>query len=256
MRRRAPDRCAGIRSSFSYERAVRAQQALRSRVTFSWPGNHVLERGVIAVDASYWGAGESYGIAVAIALGPSGRALTCYEAYGPVCVPYIPGLLAFREAQLMVPALRAAVRAMGASVVLVDGHGIAHPRRFGIASHLGVVLSIPSIGVAKGLLYGSLAPCPLGTCIEAEGEVLGAALEVSGRRIYVSPGNMVDVAKAVEVVKSMLREGVRLPYPLADADRISKLERKRLSGTRPDILNVGPCDEAIELALSGGGQKA
>ncbi|MGC9210068.1 MAG: endonuclease V [Acidilobus sp.] len=249
MRTRAFEACEAIRSSFSYQRAVRAQLLLRSRVNLTWPGDHVLEKGVAAVDASYWGPGELFGVAVVVTYDPSGNVIACHEAYGPVCVPYVPGLLAFREARLMIPALASALKARGVGLILVDGHGIAHPRRFGIASHLGVVLSTPSIGVAKSLLYGDLVPCALGTCIEANGEVLGVVLEGSGKRVFVSPGNQIDVNKAFEVARSMMREGYGVPYPLALADRLSKLERKRLSSTMPKEVVVQRCDGVLSEVL-------
>lgn len=248
LRIRAPEACEGVRGSFSYERAVRAQKELSTRVVLR-PPPELAARVVIAVDAAYWGPREIYGVAVAIAMEWERGVVGCKEAVGPVCVPYVPGLLAFREASLMGPAVRALRPYLANGLLLVDGHGIAHPRRFGIASHLGVTLSMPSIGVAKRLLYGRVEDCSLGRCIVAGGDVIGVELDSSGRPIYVSPGNMVDVASAAFLVKSMLRPGVLLPLPLQIADAITKFERRRLAGTSPTTLDVKDCEgEVIELA--------
>ncbi len=244
MRTRAPEVCEGIRGSFSYARAIKAQQELRSRVVLKPPAN-LDTRTVIAVDAAYWGPGEGYGVAVALSLERGTTIASCYEAIGPVCVPYVPGLLAFRETSLMGPAVRATRASSRGGLLLVDGHGIAHPRRFGIASHLGVTMSMPSIGVAKRPLYGRLESCRLGRCIIADGEIIGVELNSSGRPIYVSPGNMIDVATAASLVRSMLRQGVLLPLPLQLADLITKAERRRLSGTSPSALEVRSCERSV-----------
>lgn len=241
-----PEVCRGIRGAFSYERAVRAQKALRLKVTLRWPGDDVLSRAIMALDASYWGPQESYGVAVAVAFTPEGEPLACYESRGPVCVPYVPGLLAFREMQLMAPAAIALMTRYRVGLTLVDGHGIAHPRRFGIASHVGVALGVPSIGVAKRLLYGRLEQCDLGLCIASDEGVLGVAIETPRGRIYVSPGNLVDVRKSLELVRPMLRSGLALPYPLGVADRLSKLERSRLTTTRPNSVTVHSCDDKLK----------
>ncbi len=255
LRTGAPEACSSVRASFSYSRAVRAQKSLTSRVVLNPPEGLSLGR-VVAVDAAYWGPGETYGVAVAVVFKGGEELTACYEAVGAACVPYVPGLLAFREAQLMVPAVRAALARAGGSLLLVDGHGIAHPRRFGIASHLGVVLSVPSIGVAKRLLYGRLEGCQLGRCIVADGHVLGVEIESSGRPIYVSPGNMIDVETAASVVRSLMRRGLHLPYPLHVADRISKEERRRLSSLSPSALEVRGCyQRALELVEEEAGQK-
>ena len=248
LRTRAPEVCEGVRGSFSYARAVRAQKELSSRVVLRSPPE-LAARVVIAVDAAYWGPGESYGVAVALAVKEGKDVVGCKEAIGPVCVPYIPGLLAFRETSLMGAAIRALRPYLVNGLLLVDGHGIAHPRRFGIASHLGVTLSMPSIGVAKRLLYGRVEDCNLGRCIVADGDVIGVELNSSGHTIYVSPGNMIDVASAALFVKSMLRPGLLLPLPLQMADAITKFERRRLSSDSPIALEVKDCEgEVLELA--------
>jgi deoxyribonuclease V len=130
--------------------------------------------------------------------------------------PYIPGLLSFRES----PVILAAYGKLRSKpdLILVDGQGIAHPRRFGIASHLGVLLDVPTIGCAKSMLCGThdvLGPEAGSTAgIEHEGEIIGMALRTKAnvRPVYVSIGHKVDLAAAVSWV-SKCCWGYRLPEP-------------------------------------------
>ncbi len=150
--------------------------------------------------------------------------------------PYVPGLLSFRESPVILAAyekLRVAP-----DLVLVDGQGIAHPRRFGIASHLGVLLGVPTIGCAKSLLcgtHGSLDAARGSTSwIEHEGEVIGAALRTRDgvRPIYVSIGHKVDLAAAVTWVGKCCR-GYRLPEP-------TRLAHQAASGNLPEAGHQAP----------------
>lgn len=135
--------------------------------------------------------------------------------------PYVPGLLSFREGPVLLAAF-ARLRTEP-DLILIDGHGLAHPRRFGIACHLGVLFDKPTIGCAKSLLVGehaepgapagSTAPLILGT--ERVGVVLRTRDNV--KPIYVTPGHRVSVDSAVELVRSCL-DGFRLPKPTREAD--------------------------------------
>lgn len=128
--------------------------------------------------------------------------------------PYIPGLLSFREAPLVVAACEKLT--VVPDLLLVDGHGIAHPRRMGLASHLGLLLDLPSIGCAKSILCGRHVP--LGEESQAElvdkGEVVGMALRTKhgAAPVYVSIGHRVNLPTAVYWVKQCCR-GYRLPEP-------------------------------------------
>jgi deoxyribonuclease V len=132
-------------------------------------------------------------------------------------MPYVPGYLGFRE----VPALHAAWAKLRQrpDLVLVDGHGLAHPRRFGIACHLGVTLDVPSIGVGKSLLVGASAePLPAAVGRTApllhKGEVIGMSLRSRARAgpLHVSVGHRVGLETAVDWVRRLGR-GTRLPEP-------------------------------------------
>ncbi len=131
-----------------------------------------------------------------------------YERFVPQ-VPYVPTYLAFRELRGMLPsALRCDF-----DVIFVDGHGLSHPRMLGEASHLGLLLGRPSIGVAKSKLVGRLE----GSRIILQGKEVGA---VVGRG-FVSPGHLVDLESSIEISRKFWREG-KQPLPLIMAHRLSK----------------------------------
>lgn len=139
--------------------------------------------------------------------------------------PYIPGLLSFRE----LPAIRALLQNVTTTpdLLICDGQGIAHPRRFGLACHLGVMFDVPAIGCAKTLLLGG--GCEPGmargdfAALLDRGETLGCALRTrSGvRPVYVSPGHRISVAGACQWVLR-LAPRFRLPEPLRLADQAAR----------------------------------
>lgn len=131
-------------------------------------------------------------------------------------LPYIPGLLSFREAPLVLAACEKL--AVTPDLILVDGQGIAHPRRMGLASHLGLFLDIPTIGCAKSRLcgtHGELGTEP-GSYAElmANEEVIGAALrtKLNVKPVYVSIGHKIDLEMAIYWVLECCR-GYRIPEP-------------------------------------------
>ncbi|MBZ5542280.1 MAG: deoxyribonuclease V [Acidobacteriia bacterium] len=135
--------------------------------------------------------------------------------------PYVPGLLSFRESPLLLAAF-ARLRTEP-DLILIDGHGRAHPRLFGIACHLGVVLDKPTIGCAKSLLVGEHsepgtqrgATAPLIFKGERVGEVLRTRANV--KPIYVTIGHRVSLPSAVKIVERCL-DGFRIPKPTREAD--------------------------------------
>jgi deoxyribonuclease V len=144
--------------------------------------------------------------------------------------PYIPGLLSFREAPALLEAF-AKVQTQ-ADVVIIEGQGRAHPRRLGIASHMGLLLQVPTVGFAKSLLYGKHDDPPgeagTQTLLMAGEEVIGAAVRTKKRcnPVYVSVGHLIDLASAVRVVLSCCR-GYRLPEPTRQAHlHVNALRRR------------------------------
>jgi deoxyribonuclease V len=152
--------------------------------------------------------------------------------------PYVPGLLSFREA----PALLEAFAKLKTTpdVVVIDGQGIAHPRRLGIASHVGLWLQVPCLGCAKSLLYGkykdpgeqvgALAP------LQAGDEVLGYALRTRKKAtpVFVSAGHRIDLPSAARLVLQASR-GYRIPEPTRQAHLLVN-EFRRARGELPESL--------------------
>jgi deoxyribonuclease V len=130
--------------------------------------------------------------------------------------PYVPGLLSFREMPLLLAAFDKIE--LTPDLVLVDGQGIAHPRRIGIASHLGIWLGVPTIGCAKSRLCGEhdIPDNEAGSYTELldNGEVIGAVLRTKNnvKPLYISIGHMIDLAAAIRYVIACCR-GYRLPEP-------------------------------------------
>jgi len=163
--------------------------------------------------------------AVAVLSYPELAVVEQHVVEAPVSFPYVPGLLSFRE----IPALAHAFAMVRTTpdLLLVDGQGYAHPRRFGIACHLGVLLDIPAIGCAKSRLCGKEAtPGPArGATAELidEGEVIGLVLRTRDgvKPVYVSVGHRIGLESAGGWVLRLCR-GHRLPEPIRLADRLSK----------------------------------
>ncbi|MGQ9920303.1 MAG: endonuclease V, partial [Desulfobacca sp.] len=148
-----------------------------------------------------------YGAAVVLA-GPDMEIVAAAGVCGPVPFPYIPGFLSFREA----PILQAAVRQLAPppDVILVDGQGLAHPRGLGLASHLGLLLGIPTIGCAKSRLWGDMGElgeakgsfCPL----TAGGQRVGWVLRSRRgcRPLFISADHLITLEESLEVVRQCL----------------------------------------------------
>jgi len=135
----------------------------------------------------------------------------------PTRFPYIPGLLAFREA----PAVLRAIRGLHANdyVCLVDAHGIAHPRRIGLACYVGLALDRPTIGVAKSLLYGRVEGSRV---VDKDGRILAEMVKTpGGKTIYVSVGHRISLEDAVLIVKYCMGSGGPVPIRLAH-DEVTK----------------------------------
>lgn len=148
-----------------------------------------------------------------------------------IVFPYIPGFLSFREGHSMLAALHKS--AIKPDVLLFDGQGIAHPRGIGIASHIGVLLNIPSIGCAKSRLVGEYEePDQMKGSRSAliyKGERVGVVLRTRTgvKPLFISPGHLIDIDSSLKIVMNCISH-FRIPEPLRRADRLSKkLKQKK-----------------------------
>ena len=143
----------------------------------------------------------------------------------PIGMPYIPGLLSFREAPCVLGAF--ALLQQQPDLVMVDGQGIAHPRRLGIASHLGLWLDLPTIGCAKSILTGHHAKLSeeMGSWVPLldKGETIGAVLRTRAqvKPMIISLGHRISLETSLRYVLACCR-GYRLPEPTRLADKLSK----------------------------------
>ena len=210
------------------EEAIAIQKRLRDQVIRE--DRLGIVRTVAGVDVGFEADGSVTRAAVVVLSFPELAVQETSLVRCPTRFPYVPGLLSFREAPAVLQALEQ-LRALP-DLLLCDGQGLAHPRRFGIACHLGVLTGLPSIGVAKSLLVGRHAPVeavrgawqPLidQTVSSTAGEQVGAALctRPGTKPIFVSIGHCVSLESAVEytlrcVTRYRLPETTRQAHHLA-----------------------------------------
>lgn len=179
--------------------------------------------------------GNRRGYAALVVLsGESLETLDEASAAADVPLPYIPGYLSFRELPVLARAWeRLSTRP---DVVIFDGHGIAHPRRFGVACHGGLLFDVPAIGCAKSILIGRHGPLGETRGATAElvhkGEVIGMAVRMRDhvRPVYVSPGHLIDLETSVSVVLQM-GAGYREPETTRRSHRlVNEIRREAEDG--------------------------
>ena len=208
--------------------AIALQKELRSRLVLQPPpgfsprlvagadismsrGSKVAYAGIVVIDAATMETVDAAGAASAIVF------------------PYVPGLLAFRELPALEPVWERIVRRP--DVIVFDGHGYAHPRRFGLACYGGMLFGLPSVGCAKTILVGEHEPLAPERGARAplvhKGEIVGTAirLRAAAAPVFVSPGHMMDVETAVEVVLAV-SAGYREPETTRRAHRAVNEARK------------------------------
>ncbi len=210
-------------AAFSTDRARRAQICIAEKVMAEDRLPGTLKR-VAGLDASY--TDDTVFGAVAVLDYGSLEALETHTVAQRVQVPYIASLFAFRE----LPALLSCINKLKLrpDIFLVDGHGKAHPYGCGIASHLGVALKKPTIGVAKSRLFGELVKVGEQTFLMHRAEVVGAVLSthLDTKPIYVSVGHMVSLQTATDIVRHCIRGSFRVPEPIRIAHGLAAEERK------------------------------
>lgn len=200
----------------SPEEAIAIQHSLAGKVSLMpWLGEVKV---VAGVDMS---AKDVARAAVVILSYPELEVLEVERAEKPLSFPYVPGLLSFREGPAILAAFDKVQR--WPDLVFFDGQGIAHPRKIGIAAHMGVLLDLPTIGVAKSPLavHGQEPGQEPGAWVpwrNRSGEEIAAAVRTKARSkpLYISPGHKMDLPTAIEYVLASCR-GYRLPEPTRQA---------------------------------------
>jgi deoxyribonuclease V len=204
----------------SFRQAVEIQNDLRSRLRVAhFEGS---PRFVAGTDVAYSARTQRMYAAVVVLSAPSWSVVEVARAVRLARFPYIPGLFAFRELPPLVSAFRSLRHTP--DLVIFDGHGLAHPRRFGLACHAGLLFDCPAIGCAKSRLVGTHAE-PARTRgswepIEDDGEAIGAAVRTRDavEPVYVSVGHRVDLRSSIRLVLEATGK-FRLPEPTRLAHR-------------------------------------
>ncbi|MEM8885833.1 MAG: deoxyribonuclease V [Planctomycetota bacterium] len=212
----------------TYRTAVAKQMALRDRIVVRGDVRKV--RRIAGADISY-DQGSDLFFATVVVLGwPGLELIEVAHVQGKSPMPYIPGLLSFREGPTLVRAFRKL--AVKPDLAVFDGHGLAHPRRFGVACHLGLLLDVPSIGCGKtrlvgeheepGPAVGDYAP------LRFEGRVVGRVVRTreGTKPVFVSAGHRIGLPASMRWI---LRcgAGYRLPETTRWAHRLANRERAR-----------------------------
>lgn len=218
--------------SLDYRNAIALQRELAGRVLLVDCLPRPV-RTVAGVDVSYEKHGDLFFAAVVVISFPELELLEEAFAIDRVTFPYVPGLLSFRELPVVLEAFRS-LRTIP-DIVLVDGQGIAHPRRLGIASHLGLWLDLPTVGCAKSRLCGEYPlpgaargdQAPLTHNEERIGTVLTTRDRV--KPLFVSPGHKTDIAIATEVTLACCRR-YRMPEPTRLAHLLTNRLRREAKG--------------------------
>ena len=208
--------------ALNVEEAIAIQEQLRGEVITSDQLEPV--QYVAGVDVGFEAGGTISRAAVAVLSFPSLQLQESALARRPTTFPYVPGFLSFREIPAVLDALEKIKNLP--DLILCDGQGIAHPRRFGIACHLGLIVDIPTIGVAKSLLIGKHEEVPeqRGNWqpLINRGELIGAVLRTrtGTKPLYVSSGHRVSLPTAIEYVLGCTPK-YRLPETTRIADKLA-----------------------------------
>jgi deoxyribonuclease V len=218
----------GLTPRFSIERAHNAQLRLSEHIVFedTLPGKI---RFVAGVDVAY-----AKGLSIGVVAVLDYDSLKLAESRVAVCrtgFPYIPTLLSFRE----IPPAIMSIKKLRTQpdVYLVDGQGFAHPYRCGFASHLGLVINKPTIGVAKSRLFGKAEDVESSkdvAFLKYNDEVVGATVTTKHgcKPIYVSVGHKVSLETSIKIAKHCTRDN-RIPEPILRAHEIATQEKRKIN---------------------------
>ncbi|MES2626776.1 MAG: deoxyribonuclease V [Pseudomonadota bacterium] len=218
----------------SVDDAISIQQEMRHRVILQ--DDFAELQTIVGVDVGY-DPSRNLSRAALVVL-QQGELTASVIAFDTTPFPYVPGLLSFREVPVVMKAL--ACLAVLPDMLFVDGQGIAHPRRLGIAAHLGVLTGLPAIGIAKKRLCGVYEEPDLHKGARSElihnNEKIGTVLRSKERvkPLFISPGHRVSHETAVRLVEQYLAHH-RLPEPTRLADILSKTPSKIPTGISKNL---------------------
>lgn len=217
---------AADENALTPQEALRIQQNMRGRVRIE--DDFPPLKTIVGIDVGYDPRDNVSKAALVLMDLSTLTPLKSLAVMAPTPFPYIPGLLSFREAPVILQTL--AELSEPPDMLFIDGHGIAHPRRLGIASHIGVLTGLPAIGVAKSVLCGTYEePGPEKgrmTPLIHKGERIGTVLRSREKvkPVFISPGHRIGHESAVDIVLHCLTK-YRLPEPTRLADKLSKFVR-------------------------------
>ncbi len=204
--------------SLTPKEAIALQKRFAGRIDATTPiGDCEL---VAGADASYSLFSPTFYAAVVVIRVKDGSVVETANAVGTSPFPYVPGLLSFREAPILLDAFSRLKHRPDA--LFIDGHGMAHPRRIGIASHVGLWLDLPTIGCAKSRLIGEFREPGLKpgahTALRDADEIIGRVLrtKLATKPLFISVGHKIDLPSAVRLVLKCCR-GYRVPEPTRQA---------------------------------------
>ena len=206
---------------FDFKKAAEAQKRLSSRLDLTWEEREV--QLVAGVDSSYDDEMRAIGVVVVVYKMPEFVIVEVVKEIDKVPIPYVPGFLNFREGPVFLKAFRK--MSTRPDVTLVDGNGIAHPRRMGLASHVGVALDISTIGCAKNSFYPFRSPGEergdYSVLENTDNEKVGYCLRTRRgvKPVFVSPGHKVDFRVSRELVLEYSK--FRIPEPLRMAHHLT-----------------------------------
>ncbi|UCH14634.1 MAG: endonuclease V [Bacteroidales bacterium] len=218
-------------SDISINEAKEIQSRLSQKLVIGGKPDKI--NNVAGVDVAYINK-ENIALCVVVIFSyPALELLSVNYNHDTVTYPYIPGLLYLREGPIILKAFENIK--IQPDIVIFDGHGIAHPRRFGLASHIGLNLNLPAIGCAKSFLYGSYEePAKKkgssSTLYDEYNKPAGVVLRSreNVKPVFISPGHLVGIDESVEIVMNCLAR-YRIPEPLRFADiEVNRYKKKLL----------------------------
>jgi deoxyribonuclease V len=206
---------------FDFKKAVEAQKRLSSRLDLTWEEREV--ELVAGVDSSYDEENRKIGVVVVVYKMPEFVIVEVAKEMSEATIPYVPGFLNFREGPVCLRVFRKLYKKP--DVTLFDGNGIAHPRKMGLASHLGVVLDISTIGCAKNSFFPFRSPGEergeYSELKNSDHEKVGYCLRTRTgvKPVFVSPGNKIDFRVSRELALKYSK--YRIPEPLRMAHHLA-----------------------------------